>query len=197
MIDYDALEANVRNKWVLPASGLGQQSVYLANQDLKSRAPGPCIIITVGGAVKRGFDTVQNTYDGTKPNGQEIQRVVSGHRTLEVVLEAFSPDTVERSGAATARALLSKCQDALGLPQLRQNLRDVGLGVLNEGGPVVWQPAIHDAKWEGRARLEVTFCVVATAGEALGYIATVNMTGSVKQSQQDTAVTFPVKVELP
>lgn len=198
MIDFDALEGQLKQLWVLPASGLADAAVYLSNQDMVSPAPGPCISIFLDGARKRGFDSVTSVYDASQPNGQEIQRTAAGHREVTVKLEAFSPDTVERPGAPSARALLSRVQDSLSLPGMRQALNAAGIGVIDEGGPVRYLPGIQKAAWEGRAFLDVRLRVVATATEALGYIATVNMTGTVKQASSDpNPATFNVQVKAP
>jgi hypothetical protein len=177
-MDFKALEDAIRTIWVLPASGLTSASVFFANQDVPSPAPGPCISISLEMPQKIGRDQVKQTFDGAAPAGQEIIFTTVGIRELTVTLQAFSPGATETVAAATARPLLSQVQASLEQPTIRQALNKAGIGVLRTG-EARWAPGINRAAWEGRAVLETVFCVTETTQARTGYISTVSGTGTV------------------
>lgn len=192
-MNYKQLEEAIRNVWVFPSSGLDTGQVVFANQDGVSPAPGPCILISIGGAEHRGLDQVTQDFDAARPAGKEIVYTVQGLREITVRLEAFSPGTVERDAQATCRALLEQVQASLSLPPIRMGLNALSIGVRYEGD-VQWLPGIQKAGWEGRAFLDARFYVPATATAAIGYIARVN--GTLKVTGDGEEVDQPYTAKL-
>lgn len=191
-MNIKALQDAIRSIWVLPASGLSAANVYFADQDVKSTAPGPCITISLGGPSRIGMlDQVKQSYDSTASAGQEIVLSAMGPREMVCTLQAFSPSADGQGQQGDARQLLSLVEASLGLPTIRPALNRAGLGVLKQGS-VVWQPGIQRAGWEGRAVLETTFCVAETVTARLGYIQTVNGTGTV---DDEAPVPYTLDVE--
>lgn len=183
-MNIKALEDAVR-AWVVSASGISATSVFFAAQDVPSPSPAPYVTISLGFPTRVGLDEVRRDYDSTAEAGQEIVYTARGPRELVVTVECFTPNTTETNAQATGRQILSSIDAALSLPPIRETLNAAGMGVLRRGAPR-WQPGIVRAGWEGRAWLEVVFCVIETAQARTGYIQTVAISGTVDGSSTGT-----------
>ncbi len=168
MIDFEAIE-DALFSWVKTATGLADDFIIFDSQDGVSPIPNPYVTIRIGDLVNIGVDASEHDYDSSAPAGEEIIFNSNGMRDLTVTLMAFTPATV---GNATARNLAAKCQAFLALDSVLLPLNIAGLGVLDAGN-VRWVPKLDDTDFEGRAILDVRFCVAQSASDTTGYIATV------------------------
>lgn len=180
-MDEEALENAVR-AWVLSASGLADADVYFEDEDgtakSKPKAAAPYITISLGDLVELAPLQVTDSYDNAAAAGQEMVETVTAIYELPVELQAFTPRT---TGGSTARSILSRVQLGLGLSTVRDALNAAGLG-LRRRGAIRWVPSVRQAKFEGRAVLELSFQVGGTVEARTGYIATANVTKNVSPS---------------
>src|SRR6185295_9743825 len=104
--------------------------------------------------------------------GSEIEQRVNGLRSFTCSVQILTSPTV---GDSTARALLEKCQLGLALPSIRSALADAGITPYDVG-PVQNISALKDAKFEGRALLDVGFYTRLSVSDFTTYIETVEAT---------------------
>lgn len=182
-MNLKAIQEAIRTLWVLPASGLADGAVFFSHPE--SAAPPqsvrPCVSIWVGAPERVGLDQVSRDFDPAGAAGQEIIYRASGPRELQVMLQAFSSSANGLDAASDARALLSKIETSLSLPNIRSALNAAAIGVLRHQ-PAQWVPGIARAGWEGRATLETIFCVSETVEARIGYIQSVSGTRTVDDS---------------
>lgn len=176
-MDLKALQDALWSIWVVPSSGLPAASVYFGTQDAPN-GPLPCIAIQLGGPQRRGMDQVNRAFDADAAPGHEIIYTVSGPRELMVTLQAFATSADALQMENDARALLSRVDASLALPNIREALNALKIGVLKQGS-VRWVPGVQRAGWEGRAVLETLLCVSETVQGSIGYIQTVKGTYTV------------------
>lgn len=170
MIDFVVLQ-RVLFDLVDASSGLGDEGIFYSDQDGPSPQPSPYVTIFIGDLINIGVDGSTRDYAADRNPGAEIVRTTHGMRKLPVRFQAFTPQVV---GSATARNILAKLQADLALPTYRDPLNSAGLGVLNQGD-VKWVPKINNTQFEGRAVLEVLFCIPQSASDSTGWIETVNV----------------------
>jgi hypothetical protein len=172
---WDAVEAALV-AWVRAATGLGADAVYLGNQNVTSRFPGPMAVVTVGTLLSVGADDeLRWDFDAGRPAGAEVVFKTNGWRTCTCTVAFLAPGT---TGSGTARGLAIQAQAALRLPSARTALNTAGVGVWSEGD-VRWVPLVDSGQWFGQAVLEVALVLKAEASEATGYISTYEATGTV------------------
>ncbi len=171
MIDQATLERALFTL-VDQSSGLGDAGIIFSDQDGPSPFPSRYVTIRVGDLLGIGVDASTWDFAADRNPGQEIVRSAVGMRKFVATFQAFTPGTV---GNATARTTLMKLQADLGLPSFREPLNAAGLGVLNQGD-VRWVPKVNNTTFEGRAVLEVLFCIPQSASDSTGYIETVRAT---------------------
>ncbi len=174
MIDFEAIE-NALFAWVKTSTGFDDDSIIFDSQDGVSPQPAPYVTIRIGDLTSLGVDASYWDYDSGADPGQEIVNTTFGTRDLMVSVATFTPATV---GYSTARTIAAKLQADLALGSVRDPLNAAGLGLLN-AGVVHWVPKLNNTDFEGRAVLEVRFCVLQSATDRTGYIATVNDSGKV------------------
>lgn len=178
MIAWEAIEDAVR-AWVLAGSGLAGDYVYFADQDLPTSELAPRVSIRIGDGNRVGQAALQHDYDVGRPLGQELE--FKAQQMLEVVvdLQAFAPTTT--GAGTTARSLMHAVLAALALPSVREALNAAGLGVLEEGS-VQRVPQVRSAENEDRAVASVRLLVKQQATERIGYIETVETSGTVDEA---------------
>lgn len=168
MIDFEAIEDALFD-WVKAASGLADDYIFFDSQNGVAPIPNPYVTIRIGDMPNIGVDAQTHEYNSGASAGHEIVFYTNGMRDLTVSVTAFTPDTV---GSGSARTIAAKLQAYLALDSIRDPLNAAGLGVL-DAGTVRWVPKLDDTDFEGRALLEVRFCLAQSASDTTGYIATV------------------------
>lgn len=169
MIDIAAIE-NAIFTWVQAASGYASSQIIFSDQDGIAPA-NSYITIKVGDLGNIGVDAERHDYDVIRSAGVEIRRQTVGMRDLMVGIQVFTRNLT--TGDATARTIAAKIQAYLQLTSIRTPLNTAGLGVLNPGD-VRWLPALDNVNFEGRALLEVLFCLSQGVEDFTGYITKVN-----------------------
>lgn len=165
--------------WVHDASGLETSAIFFSQQDVNAPG-GPYLTIKIGDPVRvGGHDGFTEAFD--ESDGMVVLTTI-GPREVTIQVAAYGCPT---NGNDSARAVVGKLQDSLGLPSVRQTLIDAGLGVLEEG-TVQDLSAIFGTDFEGRAVLEVLGLINATAEERSGYIHSVQLVNEVDVPPRDS-----------
>jgi hypothetical protein len=156
--------------WLKAGTGLPDDSIIWADQNAPQEN-NPVVMARIAGPLLPlgAMDSVAMNYDPSRPEGQEIELRVMGHREMTVYVQAY---TDEPNGSSAAMALLSNAQIALALPTVRDGLRQAGLAPFDTGR-VMNLSALDEMKFEGRASLDVRFYVADTASEFTTWIETV------------------------
>jgi len=165
-VTYLDIENAVR-AWVLDSSELDPACVYFADQPYPVSEVRPRIAIRLGALVPIGHDWLGQTYDPTRPAGQEIEYSSKGARELSISLQAFAPTTV--GGGDTARELLERVFGRLVLPSIRDALNAAGIGILRTGA-VQRTPTLVGTLNEDRSVGELVALVSSSYSERVGYI---------------------------
>lgn len=184
------LEDAVR-AWALGASGLDADHVYFGRQTVRRSENAARIIINMGDLIPVGVPRLDHNYDAGRALGAEIEYEVKEPGHLVVELQAFAPQVV--GSGTTASSLLQQCRSKLRLPQYRDALNAVGLGVL-EQGTVQKLPAVVAGEWEDGAVLEVRFSYTLKTSDNTGYFATVQVELSVKPDGATVPVVVPIVI---
>lgn len=166
---HNALQAQI-----VALSALPDGQVVFANQN--ARAPGnqnplnaalDYISIQTNGPFTVGGQKYQaETYDGTKPNGQEIQKTVQGPARMTVSVQAYTVDFEQ------ARQTLQNVQAGLQTRGTLDALIAAGI-TFYDFGSVLDVPKPYGSAMEGRAVLDLGIYVQQVATSKQGYILTV------------------------
>ncbi len=188
-IDYAAVVRAAR-AWLVSATGIPDGKVILENQSGPELEP-PYATMKLG-AARRMFpqDYRGQEYDGTQAQGSEVELYATGPRELVITVSIY---TKTANGNASAVSLLANARDAL-------ELESAVSGFAAAGAAVVDTSDVRDLSmllftdFQGRAHLELTVSVSAFASERVGYIATVDGSGTV--SDAATSTTIPIAFSL-
>lgn len=178
MIDWSTIEDAVR-AWVVAGSGLDEQMIFFADQDLPISELAPRVSIRVGDGARVGQSALTHEFDAGQPLGQEVMFTTKQMLEVTVDLQSFAPTTT--GAGSTARSIMHAVLASLSLPSVREALNAAGLGVLEEGS-VQRVPQPRSAVYEDRATAAVRLLVQQEATESIGYIADVEVSGTVDES---------------
>lgn len=170
MADWAAIE-NALVAWVKTATGYPDGQVIWSEQTpTGSRPVGEIITLRVG-AIESvvDLDELDATTDLGQPAGQEVLLTAKGFKRFTLGMQAYGGTS---TGNGSARAVLSRCLDALSLPTVRALLAAVNISVIDTG-PVSNVTTVDHARFESRALAEVQFYMLDEVAERVGYIATV------------------------
>lgn len=188
-IDYAAIVRAAR-AWLSAATGLPDGKVIFENQSGMELTP-PYATMKLSGA-RRVFpqDYRGQEYDGAQPQGSEIESFATGPRLLTLTVSVYTQQT---SGNASAVALLSEARDALELESV-VSLFDAAGVAISESSEVRDLSALLFTNFQGRAHLELSVSVSALVSERVGFIATVEGSGTV--SDESTTTALPIAFSL-
>lgn len=156
---------------VARGTGLPAQQVVIGYSN-RGRPDGDGAVITIGDGIPVGMDRTAWLHNPDRTSTTDIEVATVGLREVSIGVQVF---TIATTGNQSARALLGKLQSSLFMESIRDDLRERGFQVLDVGA-VRNLTALAGADYEGRAILEFTGYVPATASEFLGYIASVEVT---------------------
>lgn len=159
---------------VVAGSGLTGSKVIWENQN-KQRPARSFIAMRVESVEAAGQSESKVTNNPTPSAGQEILLTSRGMQRVELVLTAFSTDTI---GNSSARALLQKVKLYLSHDSCTATLNDLAepIGILSTSG-VQDASIVLETEIEGRAVLTVVCMVADEYTEATTYIETVVESG--------------------
>lgn len=166
------------------ASGYAESKVVWSNQNL-NEISGNFITMKALGIVGFGLDGINQEYNGGAAEGEELTLTHNGPRVVTVSVQAY---TVETVGLLTACFVLDNVRTNLKIGTTRDILNEVGLGILDIGD-VQNLSDIQGADFEGRAAMDIQFCLIQSAEERIGYIETVEGTAF------ELPITFPITEE--
>jgi len=159
---------------VLRASGLDDQHVVWKDQD-RSAPTLDYIAVQLAGIIPLGIDHVQQTYDPSRPRGQEFELAVRRRQEVALEIECFTEGSVSGCRSA-ALALCNQVTMGLRLPSVAQLLRAQNVAVFDTGTPQ-WIPDVPSTKFRGRAVATVrTYMPPPLVAEYAGFIARVSGT---------------------
>lgn len=145
--------------------------------------------IALGSAATQWVDWVDESYDESRPSGQQIVLTVGGLREVPLKLQAWSAAVVDEVAKATALSILDAVVTRLRLPRARDALAAVGVTPFDPG-PVLWVPPVVSAGFRGRATCDVRCRMPARALEEYAdWIA--HIEGSVQVLDGDGEVIVP------
>jgi hypothetical protein len=168
-LDWTAIE-NALHAWLAASTGLAAANVIWSNQSNPQPAR-PYVTMKMLDLGHVGRDALTHAYDPTAVPRAELTTTVDGRRELTIAVQVFSAST---TGAATARALLTKAQTALSLPGVQSVLSAAGLAILNEGR-ITDLTELLETRWQSRASVDVQFNCVDSAQETTGFIESVDL----------------------
>jgi hypothetical protein len=167
-VDIALFESAIQAQ-VVAGTGLADGQVVLRDQNARAPAGTYLTVATDGPITVGGPKSVYQSYDATKPLGQEVGLTVQGPAEMRVSVQGYTGATV---GDANAQALLQQLRMYLQLPTTRDLLHLAGISVI-DFGQVRRIPAVFGSAMEGRAILELRCYVNESATARTGYISQV------------------------
>lgn len=157
-------------------------------------APAPTVDyvgISFGALQTVDVDFVDEQYDSTLPDGQQVSLSVGGVRVLPLTIEVWSGSTVEKIASTTALSILDSIITKLRLPSNRRALASVGLTVFDPG-PANWVPSIVSIGFRGRATCDLRCRIPArTVTEYTDWIGSIAGTAQIAgMGSHDHSVAF-------
>lgn len=173
-ITWATFESTVRAA-IVSACGLASaESKVIWSHQNGTRPALPYITLRLTPMRTLGIDGTRHTYNGAAPAGTEITLSHGGMREFGLSVQVFG-DVLGSTGAvATMEALKS----SLNKVTIREALEAAGVSFF-DFGQVVDLTQIEDTAFEGRAAMEIRGYTTQEITETLGYIQTVDTTGTI------------------
>jgi hypothetical protein len=127
--------------------------------------------------------------------GQEIQITEFERGQFALTVQCFGT-TGQEEGVTSPSAVLQQVRQALQLPTQRDALGAVGVSCFDRG-PVRNVAALAGTIFEPRAIFESSWYINSTLSENVGYIETVDATGTITSDVPASPITEDVTIDLP
>jgi hypothetical protein len=124
---------------------------FIWDENPRGLLPKPFGVLSLGQSITLGRDSYSYTF-----RDSDISLDLYGHRELSITVQIYSRQS---NGALSARSLIEKARLALANPDLREELRKVGL-IFVENHPVIDLNFSFDQRHESRAAFDVVFRVL-------------------------------------
>ncbi len=174
--------------WVVAATGISAERVYFANQNNPRPVGGAFATIALEDIDTVGRDRSLEDYDVTRDTGLEVRLRTSGLREFGVEVQVF---TAIDHGDSTARAFAGRCQVAANAQGRRDAFKAAGFSMFDVG-QVRSVPKVYETDTEGRAQLVCRCYTQVEFDEFVGWIESVEVTGTVTADDDDIEVPFTV-----
>jgi hypothetical protein len=181
-VDWAAIEGAIYD-WMSAATGI----VTDWTNENRPERPFPYVTLKRGGSLS--LQPIPELGEQTNlgaPAGEEIEQTVSTDD--EFVVSCQCRTTADAPGT-NSNDYLTSARAALGKPDVRQALRDVG-AVVVEPEPVLDLDEVVGESWTSGASMDVRFRTLAQVTAKTGYIAKVGIEGTIKDVDGSTVVNY-------